>query len=136
MGGHSQTYLKEKGIENKLITFRGHWFNHLFYAAGATFFHLNDIKDFLAKWADPNDLFKSVQCDVEELVYVSGTRTLGIKGAIEWVYILALLCYRMPQWRLQINEMARQPMSCSWHFTCKLLLSSSISTIYLSSKKK
>ena len=68
VGGHFQTYLKEKGIENKLITFCGHWFNHLFYAAGATFFHLNDIKNFLEKWADPNDLLKSVQCDVEELV--------------------------------------------------------------------
>lgn len=78
MGGHFQTYLKEKGIDNKLITFRGHRFNHLFYAAGATFFHLNDIKDFLVKWADPNDLLKSVQLDVEELVYVSGTRALGI----------------------------------------------------------
>ena len=71
----------EKGILNKLITFLGHWFNHLFYAAGALFFHLNDIKDFLVKWADQNDLLKSVQCVVEKLVYVSGTRAFGIKAS-------------------------------------------------------
>ena len=79
-----ETYLKENGIANKHN--RGHRFNHLFYAAGVTFYHLNDIRDFLTKWAGPNDLLKSVQFDVEELVYVSGTRALGIidkvRGAI------------------------------------------------------
>ena len=78
VGGHFQTYLKETGIANKLITFRGHRFNHLFYAAGATFYHLNDIKDFLVKLADPNDLLKSIQFDIHESVYISGLRALRI----------------------------------------------------------
>ena len=61
-----------------MITFRGHRFNHLFYASAATFFHLADIKDFLLKWSDPNELLKSIRFDLEEIVYVSGVRALGI----------------------------------------------------------
>jgi hypothetical protein len=44
VGGHFSTYLKGKGISNKLITFRGHRFNHLFHAAGVTYYHLKDIQ--------------------------------------------------------------------------------------------
>lgn len=78
VGGHFLTYLQDKGLQNKLITFRGHRFNHLFYAAGATFYHLRDIQDFIKKWADPNDLLKSVAFDSKEPVYIAGIRALGL----------------------------------------------------------
>jgi E1A/CREB-binding protein len=64
--------------KNKLITFRGHRFNHFFYAAGATYHHLGDIKRFLGNWADPNELLKSVAFDITEMVYKSSVRALGI----------------------------------------------------------
>ena len=71
-------YLKEKGIDSHLITFRGHRFNHLFYAAGSTLYHLDDIKDFLLKWADPDYLSKCILFDAQESVYISTIRALGI----------------------------------------------------------
>ncbi|MES9884866.1 MAG: hypothetical protein ABW185_28810 [Sedimenticola sp.] len=78
VGSHFLTYLQEKGKDNKLISFRGHRFNHLFHVAGVTYYHLSDIKDFLQRWADPNDLLKSIRFDIDETVYVSGIRALGI----------------------------------------------------------
>lgn len=78
VGSHFSTHLKEKGVKNKLITFRGHRFNHLFYAAGATYHHLADIKTFLDSWSDPNELLKSISFDVNEKVYTSSLRALGI----------------------------------------------------------
>lgn len=48
VASHFNTYLKNKGIANKLITFRGHRFNHLLHATGTTYYHLTDIRDFLA----------------------------------------------------------------------------------------
>ncbi|VDI71580.1 E1A/CREB-binding protein [Mytilus galloprovincialis] len=78
VGQHFRTHLKERDIDNKLITFRGHRFNHLFYAAGATYHHLNDIIDFMESWADPNDLLKSISFDVREKAFASGIRALGI----------------------------------------------------------
>ncbi|CAC5414940.1 unnamed protein product [Mytilus coruscus] len=60
VGQHFRTHLIERDIDNKLITFRGHRFNHLLNAAGATYHHLNDMIDFIDSWADPNDLLKSI----------------------------------------------------------------------------
>uniref|UniRef100_A0A8W8MPP0 Uncharacterized protein n=1 Tax=Magallana gigas TaxID=29159 RepID=A0A8W8MPP0_MAGGI len=78
VGSHFSTHLQDKGVKNKLITFRGHRFNHLFYAAGATYHHLADIKTFLDSWSDPNELLKSISFDVNEKVYTSSLRALGI----------------------------------------------------------
>ena len=78
VGGHFSTFLKDKGVKNHLITFRGHRFNHLFYAAAATFHHKGDIKDFLDNWCDPNDLLKSISFDVREKAFLSSIRALGI----------------------------------------------------------
>ncbi|XP_048751175.2 uncharacterized protein LOC125662866 [Ostrea edulis] len=78
VGSHFSTYLKDKGAKNKLITFRGHRFNHLFYAAGATYHHLEDIKVYLDSWSDPNDLLKSISFDINEKAYLSSLRALGI----------------------------------------------------------
>lgn len=50
----------------------------MFCVAGATYHHVNDIKDFLSSWADPNDLLKSVNFDIREAAYVSSIRALGI----------------------------------------------------------
>jgi E1A/CREB-binding protein len=61
-----------------MVTFRGNRFNHLFLAAGYTFYHLEDIRDFLSKRANPNDLLKSIQFDAGEVVYVAGIRALGL----------------------------------------------------------
>ncbi|VDI35042.1 Hypothetical predicted protein [Mytilus galloprovincialis] len=78
VGQHFRTHLKERDIDNKLITFRGHRLNHLFYAAGATHHHLNNIIDFMESWADPNDLLKSISFDVREKAFASDIRALGI----------------------------------------------------------
>ena len=78
VGGHFQTYLKEKGIQTKLITFRVHRFNHRFDAAGATYYHLNDIKGFWLSGLTQMTCERSVQFDVNELVYVTGIRALVI----------------------------------------------------------
>lgn len=61
-----------------LSTFRGHRFNHLFHSAGTTFYHINDIVDFLSIWSNPNDLLNSVNFDAQKMVYVSGVRALGL----------------------------------------------------------
>ncbi|CAC5376816.1 unnamed protein product [Mytilus coruscus] len=78
VGQHFRTHFKERDIDNKLITFRGHRFNHLFYAAGATYHHLNDVIDFIESWADPNNLLKSISFDVRGKAFSSGIRALGI----------------------------------------------------------
>ena len=78
VGGHFSTYLKELSTTNYLITFRGHRFNHLLYAAGALYHHANDISNFLAQWSNPNELLKSVNFDITEKSVLSGVRALGI----------------------------------------------------------
>ncbi|XP_062619841.1 uncharacterized protein LOC134281392 [Saccostrea cucullata] len=78
VGGHFMTFLKEKGEQNHLISFRGHRFNHLFCVAGSVYHHRQHIQDFLSSWADPNDLLKSVSFDIREKGYISSIRALGI----------------------------------------------------------
>ncbi|CAL4110248.1 unnamed protein product, partial [Meganyctiphanes norvegica] len=78
VGFHFLTQLQEKNAKNKLITFRGHRFNHLFYASGATYHHLEDIRNFLDTWPDPNELSKSISFDICEKAYISSLRALGI----------------------------------------------------------
>jgi hypothetical protein len=57
---------KKQYIKTQLITFRGHRFNHLFYAAGATC-HLVDIKSFLDIEVDPNELLKCCFISISEI---------------------------------------------------------------------
>ncbi|KAK3084521.1 hypothetical protein FSP39_014699 [Pinctada imbricata] len=78
VGGHFSTFLQEKGKKNYLLTFRGHRFNHLFYAAGAVYHHASDVSSFLSNWVNPNDLLKSVHFDISEKSFLSGIRALGI----------------------------------------------------------
>lgn len=78
VGSHFMTFLKEKGEQNKLISFRGHRFNHLFCVAGSVYYHRQDIQDFLSSWSDPHDLLKSVSFDIGEKAYMSSIRALGI----------------------------------------------------------
>lgn len=78
IGGHFSTPMKFKSMKNILTTFRGHRLNHLFHAAGTTFFHLTDIKDFLSNWSDRNDLRNSLFFDCHEIVFVGGVRALGL----------------------------------------------------------
>lgn len=67
-----------KRCKNKLLTFRGHSFNNLFYAAGATYHHLADIKTFFDCWSDPHELLKSISFGVNEKVYTSSLRALEL----------------------------------------------------------
>lgn len=78
IGSHFSTYLQSFNKTNHLISFRGHRFNHLFYAAGATYHHAQDIQNFLNTWSDPNELLKSVSFDIREKATLCGIRALGI----------------------------------------------------------
>ncbi|MES9880650.1 MAG: hypothetical protein ABW185_07190 [Sedimenticola sp.] len=78
VGSHFSTYLQSNDKVSKLITFRGHRFNHLFYAAGATYHHAKDIQNFLDTWPEPNGLLKSLSFDIREKVSLCGIRALGI----------------------------------------------------------
>lgn len=78
VASHFNTFLKESGKTSMLISFRGERFNHLFCVAAATYAHWKDMKSFLEKWPQPNDLLKSILFDVNEKVYIAGIRALGI----------------------------------------------------------
>ncbi|WAR27514.1 hypothetical protein MAR_013218 [Mya arenaria] len=78
IGQHFQAYLKNEDKRNQLVTFGGHRYNHLFCAAGRTYHHRNDIKNFSDSLSDPNDLMKSVAFDIQEQVFLSSVRPLGI----------------------------------------------------------
>jgi E1A/CREB-binding protein len=78
VGGHFLTYLQDIGMKNHLITFRGHKFNHLFHAAGCTFYNISDICDFLQKWSEPNELLRSISFDTRKYLYLAGARALGL----------------------------------------------------------
>lgn len=71
-------YLKEKGVKNKFIIFRGYRFNYFFYVVGVIYYYLVDIKIFFDSWLDFNELLKSIFFDVNEKVYISSFRVLGI----------------------------------------------------------
>ena len=42
-----EPYLQDKGLQNKLVSFRGERINVLFVIAGGNFYHCNHIIDFL-----------------------------------------------------------------------------------------
>ena len=76
VASHFNTFLDDKKHKNVLSTFRGHWVN-MFQDVAATYHHLND-KEFLTKTNEPNHLLQSIIFDMNEKVYVSGIRALGI----------------------------------------------------------
>ena len=47
-------------------------FNIVFHDAATTYYHLQDIQDFLGGWPNPNQLLKSIVFDVKEKVYIAG----------------------------------------------------------------
>jgi E1A/CREB-binding protein len=77
-----KTYLDQIGKENKLVTYRAHRFNILFYSAAATYYHRNDIFNFLATLPEPNKLLKAVQFDIQQKVYLAQIRALGMVDKI------------------------------------------------------
>ena len=75
---HWVSYLHEKNKSDHLISFIGSRFNVVFQEAASVYFHKDDICDFYDKFLNPNLLSKSVQFDVEQKLFIAGTRALGI----------------------------------------------------------
>ena len=73
-----ESFLSEKELTNKLVTFRSNRFNIIFYDAAALYYHWCHIQDFLNQWLSPNDLLKSIMFDVNEKLTKAGVRALGI----------------------------------------------------------
>ena len=78
VASHFNTFLKSRGKKNHLKTFRGHRVNMVFEDSAAAFYHLDDMKEFLELWNDPNRLLQSVAFDVNQKSYVAGIRAMGI----------------------------------------------------------
>jgi E1A/CREB-binding protein len=78
VASHFNTFLDGKHRKNCLITFRGHRVNMLFQDAAAAYYHLDDIREFLNRWNEPNRLLQSIMFDMKEKVYEAGIRALGI----------------------------------------------------------
>ncbi|XP_060585907.1 uncharacterized protein LOC132741695 [Ruditapes philippinarum] len=79
-GVHSyfETYLAGKGIKNRMVTFHGHRINVAFHDGAAVYHHRNEIKEFLECWPEKNGLLKCIAFDINEMVYLSGCRAMGI----------------------------------------------------------
>ena len=80
VSSHWLRYLEELSINNYmyLVSYRANRFNILFYDAAATYFHRHHIFDFISSLPDPNNLLKAVLYDVQQKIYLSHIRALGM----------------------------------------------------------
>ena len=60
------------------MSYRANRFNILFYDAAATYFHRHHIFDFISSLPDPNNLLKAVLYDIQQKIYLSHIRALGM----------------------------------------------------------
>ena len=77
-----EPYLNNRGLKNKLVSFKGERINILFVIAGAGYYHHNDITDFLEYHCiQTNKLLTALQ-DVKEVLFQAFFRVLGIIGKL------------------------------------------------------
>ena len=77
-----EPYLHNRGLKNKLVSFKGERINILFVIAGAAYYHRNDITDFLQYHCiQTNKLLTALQ-DVMEVLFQACFRALGIIGKL------------------------------------------------------
>ena len=72
------SFLKGRGRDLKIVTYRGNRFNILFYDAGALYYHWDDLLELLNDWPNPNRLLLAVKEDMTNDVQKAGARALGI----------------------------------------------------------
>lgn len=76
---HWRTYLKPKKITNRIVRFKHNRFNLIFQLGHSVFYHLYEIRDFLANvHGTTNTLLRAVYLDVKEPLFVAGCRCLGL----------------------------------------------------------
>ena len=72
------SFLKGRGRDLKIVTYRRNRFNILFYDAGALYYHWDDLLELLNDWPNPNRLLLAVKEDMTNDVQKAGVRALGI----------------------------------------------------------
>ena len=72
------SFLKGRGRDLKIVTYRGNRFNILFYDAGVLYYHWDDLLELLNDWPNPNRLLLAVKEDMTNDVQKAGVRALGI----------------------------------------------------------
>ena len=74
--------LHNRGLKNKLVSFKGERINILFVIAGAAYYHRNHITDFLQRHCiQTNKLLTALQ-DVKEVLFEACFHALGIIGKL------------------------------------------------------
>ena len=77
-----EPYLQDKGIQNKLVSFRGERINVFFVIAGAAYYHRNHIIDFLDNHCIRKNKLTTTLGDIKEVVFLACFRALGIMGKL------------------------------------------------------
>ena len=77
-----ESYLSNKELRNKIVSFRGERINVLFVIAGAAYYHRNHIKDFLENDCIQTGKLLQAIGDIGEKIFPACFRALGIMGKL------------------------------------------------------
>ena len=77
-----EPYLNERGIQNRLVSFRGERINILFVIAADAYYHCNHILYFLDYHCITQNKLLAASTDVQQTIFQACFRALGIMGKL------------------------------------------------------
>ena len=82
VASYFNSYLAGQSRKSSFAPFISNRFNILFYNAAALYYHADSIKNFIRRFSNPNSLFKAVQEDITNEIFLAKARAFGITDKI------------------------------------------------------